>query len=215
MSNENENFMTRMRRALKGLSPADLAARRDAARARIAEAEAEYSTIALEVELGAPGAAVRLERAREAVENAKTKLQDLDAAQTAVEAQERERGRKKAAALAEREDREARAALDALAATAVEGEAVIRAFVEWWAKFVKAWHSVQAQSVKNPRFRHNVAHLSFAEFVRRELARVASSDPMPPGANAGAALLDDRRTWKPLGQEIGELAATALPAKST
>ena len=191
--------------------PPDWGQRLAAADEAIAVAEREHGSAALAAELEAPGAAARLVAAVQALQAARTRKTDLTAARAAWEAQESSREAKVRAADAEKEDKAALAAFDAQAAFAREGEAVIAAYVRWWAKMMAAGDDCRARAAANPRVRRDLAQQNLEALVKKEISRVATTTPFPPGADLLNVTLSDKREWPSLGDTFGDLAASVCP----
>jgi hypothetical protein len=206
------NFLSGIKAAVTRTEPPDWERRFAAVEDAIAAAKEEHGSAALAVEQQIPGSAARLVSAAQTLQAAQARKSDLTAAQTAWNAQEAEREAKARAAEAERQDKAAQAAFDAQAALAHEGEAILAAYVAWWGRMREAESVCRTQAAANPRVRQDLAHAApLADLVRKEIARIGTTTPLPPGADNRAAALSDRREWQSLGDAFAALAAAVLP----
>lgn len=205
------NFLAGLKAAITPAVP-DWSARIGTAQAELAAALDAHGRAALASQQELPGANVRLTEAVQRLQEARTKLETLQAAQRAWEAQEAERHASAAAAEAGRQDKAALAAFDHLTTVAKEGEPVLAAYEEWWVKLLAADEACRIHFAENPRLRPDLAGYSLADLVSREITRQASAKPLPPCANALAAELSDRRAWEPLSAFFTALANVVLPA---
>lgn len=208
-----KSFLSSLKGMAGGDQPPDWGRRYATADDAIAAAKEEHGNAALAVEQQIPGAAARLMSAAQALQAARARKDDLNAAQVAWNAQEAARQAKARTADAERQDKAARAAFDAQAALAREGEALIAAYVAWWGRMRDAEAACRTQAAANPRVRQDLAQAApLADLVKKEIARVGTTTPLPPGGDNLAAALSDRREWQSLGEVFAVLAATACPS---
>jgi hypothetical protein len=206
------SFLSSLKAAADAALSPDWGHRLAAADEAVTAAEGEHRSAALAAVQEVPGAAARLVGAVQALQAARAKKTDLTAAQVAWNAQEAEREGKVRAADAEKQDKAARAAFDAQAALARQGEVIIAAYVQWWGQMREAEAACHAQAAANPRVRQDLAHANHLEVVvRKEISRVATTTPLPPGSDHMAVTLSDKREWQPLGDVFTDLAATVCP----
>lgn len=196
---------------LSKLSPADLANRRAAVEAALAEAQRLHGRAALRVEEGEPGAATALVEAAEALRLAQEKVRDVMAAQVEAEADHVERNRRTAAAGAAAQDKASREVFEQQERNVRTLAAAIDAYAAAFAEAILGEVLCRAQFAENPRLRQDLAGVNVASLSRAELARASRSETfMPPGADTGAVAMSDRRRWKPMADAYSETVTAVL-----
>lgn len=136
--------MTKLLDRLKPPTPDDLVKRRSAAEAALAEAEREYQSAALSVEMDEDGAKDRLAAATDAVRKAKDRVKSIAAAQVGLETVEEERRRREAAAARLKRVAEFAAACEARQKSAAAIAKAIESYVASYRELIAATAAAHA-----------------------------------------------------------------------
>jgi hypothetical protein len=184
------------------------------ARQAVADAEREYRAAALDALATDQDADHSDAAAHDALGRARQEVTRLEAVLIEVEARNTADANKTAIDGAAAQDKASRAVFAAQAKLAKEGEAIIAAYAQWWAKLLAGDMKCREQFAINPRLRRDLAHAISAPLaVSREISRVAvAGSLLPPGADQRGPTLSDRTKWAPMGHAFADIAGAVLPA---
>jgi chromosome segregation ATPase len=179
------------------------------ARQAVSEAEARYRAAALEAVTAGQDSSPAEYSAEEALAKARAEVSRLEAA--LAEAQVRERTQASSALEAQQaaQDAKVQKAFDDWAATAKAISPALEAYASAYDAFVDAGSKATGLALTNPRARQDILIQNGEALVSSELSRVAKAH-MPPGFNALAATMGNRRDLTPLADHVAGLASVIL-----